>query len=111
MPTVDTDRVVAMLELGAPTSLIADRLGCTARHVRRIRAAEDVDHEECWAWGTEWERDLIWSPLLEVGLSPSRVAHHVGRTPQAVHQWRKEERARTVKEQSADPDNWHAGPQ
>lgn len=103
---VDADRVVAMLELGAPTSIVADRLGCSARHVRRIRAERGVDHDEVWCWGTEWERHLLWGSLLDAGMSPSRVAHNVGRSPQAVSQWRQQDRKEKVQRTSADPDAW-----
>lgn len=104
---LDPDRVVAMLEMGAPTSLVAERLNCSARHVRRIRKQRDVDHDVNDFWGSDWERQMIWGTLADLGFPNHRIAWNVGRSRQAVAQWRKEDRRASIERKSADPDNWH----
>jgi len=114
-PVVDRDRVEAMLTLGAPTSLVAERLGCTPRHVRRIRQERNaeptaLDFTGCWT--EEWEKEIVWDTLAELGYSDSRIAYLVGRTRQAVHQWRKKNRPEPgeAQQKSADPDAWQGTP-
>lgn len=108
---IDPDRVEAMLSLGAPTQVVANRLGCTPRHVRRIRRDRDVqpsalDFSGCWT--EEWEREIIWDTLAELGYPDSRIAYLVGRTRQAIHQWRKRQKKEEAAKKSADPSNWHS---
>jgi len=107
--SVDTDQIEAMLELGAPTNVVADRLGCSARHVRRIRSERDVAHDELWCWDTEWERHFVWGALADIGMSNARIAFNVGRSVQAVSQWRQEDCKRRIERTSADPAAWGSG--
>ena len=106
MPTVDHDRIGAMLELGAPTRIVAERLGCTERHVRRIRAERAIPHSPTWCWDTEHERALIWGVLADMGKSASEIAYCVGRSRQAVNRWYRNDQRKQIEALSANPDNW-----
>ena len=106
MPTVDHDRIAAMLELGAPVRIVAERLGCSERHVRRIRQRHDLQHSPTWCWGTMHERDLIWGVLADMGKSVSEIAYCVGRSRQAVHAWHRDDQAAKIDAYSANPENW-----
>jgi len=104
-----------MLTLGAPTSLVAERLGCTPRHIRRIKQEDEIgptalDFTGCWT--EEWEKEIVWDTLAMLGYSDSRIAYLVGRTRQAVHQWRKKNRPEPgeAQQKSADPDAWQGTP-
>jgi len=104
---VDRERVRKMLIWGAPVKIVAERLDCSKRHVRRIRSQCDVEHKVDAFWGTEWERDWVWGILRDLDYSDAQIAEIVGRTPQAVHQWRTTQVEKERKEKSADPTNWH----
>lgn len=107
---VDAGRVAAMLELGCPTTIIATRLGCHPRTVRRIRADRGIDHDALWAWGTEHEHDLVWGVLADLGHSTADIAYRVGRSVQAVSQWRKRDRQERALDASESPESWSGDP-
>lgn len=88
-PSVDRARVWWMAYWDFPASIIAERLGCSARHVRRLVAEmEGVDLDEVNPiWGTPREKEM-WAHMADVvGYGAGHLAVCVGRSPQAVYQW------------------------
>lgn len=103
---MDNDRIEAMLTWGAPVRIVAERLGCSQRHVRRVRQERSLSHNTDPMWGTEWERTWVWGIMLNLDYSDAQIAFRTGRSRQAVAQWRKKEEERERKQKSADPENW-----
>ena len=78
---VDPQQAEAMAEVGCPVGVIAERLGCTERHARRLTA--HVAKPENRLVGTRHERH-IWDVYHRVLGSYAKVAWCFGVTRQAV---------------------------
>ena len=87
MPTttqLDHDRVALMAGLGFTPDQVADRLGCSARQVRRVLNDREIEVQHNPILGTDEERAIVWEQLRNAGYSYHRIAYVVGRTRQAV---------------------------
>jgi len=82
--TINHDRIDAMLRLGFTPVQVARRLGCSARHVRRLARQRGIEVMPNAVIGTERERPVLWRSLPQGGCSYAPLAYLVGRTRQAV---------------------------
>lgn len=83
---LDHDRIVAMAAARVSIALIAERLKCSQKQVRRVLAARDFDagYTPNPAFGTEDEA-VCWLAFHALGDSVAAIAYKVGRSRQAVH--------------------------
>ena len=81
---IDHARVLAMARAGFGSSLIAKRLGCSARQVRRIIKKNDVNAPPNSLLGSPDEH-LVWQMWRESGESVSRIAFKTGYSRQHMH--------------------------
>ncbi len=80
---IDPDRIAAMIDAGFDARRIADRLGCSERHVRRVAERRglrfdplDLDEDD--------EHDT-WIILSELGWTVARIAFAYGVSRQTVY--------------------------
>ena len=81
---LDTTRVCLMARSGVPMAVIAERLGVSTRHVRRILEAYDVKIPPNLLIGTPDEY-LVWSLYRKAGESVAEVAYRFGFSRQHIH--------------------------
>jgi len=83
---LDHARVAAMARALVPLPLIAERLKCSERQIRRILAAASIPagYEPNPAYGTD-DEDLIWIAFHALGDSIATIAYKVGYSRQHVH--------------------------
>ena len=85
----DHDRIAAAVRTGLPDEVIADRLECSPRTVRRVRTDRDLERNEnknpkIWGTKSEWHLWRMWHKQMDASLA--EVAHRFCRTRQAIHQ-------------------------
>lgn len=82
---VPKNQVVTAAESGLPASVIAERLECSAGHVRRLLRAEGVEATPNALAGTpeEWR---LWQHYRDLGESYGTVAYRFCVSRQAVQQ-------------------------
>jgi len=83
---LDHQRVAAMARALVPIPLIAERLRCSQKQVRRILAARGIpaDFDPNPLYGTD-DEDMVWLAYHALGDSIATVAYKVGRSRQHVH--------------------------
>jgi len=85
----DHDRIAAAVRTGLPDEVIADRLECSRRTIRRVRSKRDLERNEnknpaIWGTKSEWLLWQMWHEKMDATLQ--QVAHRFCRTRQAIHQ-------------------------
>ncbi len=88
-PMTNHDRIAAAVRTGLPDEVIAERLECSRRTVRRVRRKRDLERNEnknpaIWGTRSEWLLWRMWH--RDVGESLVEVSHRFCRTRQAIHQ-------------------------
>lgn len=83
------DRIAAAVHTGLPDEVIAERLDCSRRTVRRVRAARDLERNEnknprIWGSKSEWLLWRMWHDRWDHSLGD--VAYRYCRTRQSVRQ-------------------------
>ena len=84
----DHDRIATAVRVGLPDEVIAERLACSRRTVRRVRAERDLERNEnknptIWGSRSEWTLWRMWHQRF--GASKAQIARAFCRTRQAVH--------------------------
>ncbi len=82
-PIHDHDRIAAMAGVCCPQHIIAERLGCSARTVRRVLKERDIEYEPSTLIGTEEEAGL-YVCYENLGLTPGKIAYSFGLSRQGV---------------------------
>lgn len=97
---IDRNQVIAALMTGLPVYIIAERLGCTARHIRRIRNEEkymdDFEPRRDLKWGQKSEH-LEWAWYREQGASYRNIANRFCVSHEHVRKTLKELDAQHIK--------------
>lgn len=84
--SIDYDQVACASRHGLPDTIIAERLQCSVRSVRRARkdAGEEVGTADIdWGTASEWR---LWRCYIDnLDYTPGEIAHAFCRTRQAVY--------------------------
>jgi len=85
----DRDRIADAVRTGLPDEIIAERLECSCRTVRRIRNRRGLEHSPnknpaIWGSKSEWLLWRMWHEQMDESLA--KVAHRFCRTRQAISQ-------------------------
>ncbi len=76
----DHDRIAAMIQTGIPAAIIARRLRCSPKTVRRVASSRRLTLtpiEQAGVIGTPHEA-LLWENLRSLGQTPARIAYAFG---------------------------------
>jgi len=87
-PMIDHDRIATAVRVGLPDEVIAERMDCSRRTVRRVRSDRGLERNEnrnpdIWGSRSEWALWCIWHDRF--GASKAQIARGFCRTRQAVH--------------------------